>query len=459
MIDRLPVVHPRNCSTARFSLIVTAAGAICLVGNQTWAATLLPLTTWSSNSDGWLSPGEGGYTHLTTSNDQRGIAYGNDHVYLVNKAGGNNIRILDQDTGADLGGLDATGITGGTFQVDSIAVGGDGAIYVSNLSLQTTTSPYKVYKWTNEASTPSVVYSGDAGLGGARLGDDLAAIGSGSSTRLVAGYGNSPAPAGANGYAIIDPTAGTATAVGFAGSPPNSGDFRLGITFLDSSHVLGTQGGSLYRYSSFSGATGTLIDSPTIPDPAGATADRLMAVTSLGGKTILGMQSIGDSHVTVYDITNPQAPIHLASRNNTTAPVANGNATGNLAWGAITFNLDGSISQNLYAMSSNQGIQAFVFTLQAPVVDGDYNGNGVVDSADYVIWRKTEGTAASPAGSGADGSGDGNIGPEDYEHWRARFGNPNAGSGASLGTAIPEPSALVLALLAAMGSISWRRHR
>ena len=95
----------------------------------------------------------------------------------------------------------------GLIDHDVLAVGGDGAIYVGNLSLQTTTSPYKVYKWTNEASTPSVIYSGDAGLGGARLGDDLAAIGSGSSTRLVAGYGSSPAPAGSNGYAIIDPTA------------------------------------------------------------------------------------------------------------------------------------------------------------------------------------------------------------------------------------------------------------
>ena len=35
---------------------------------------------------------------------------------------------------------------------------------------------------------------------------------------------------------------------------------------------------------------------------------------------------------------------------------------------------------------------------------GDYNGNGVVDAADYVVWRKTLNSTASPTGSGADGN-------------------------------------------------------
>lgn len=317
--------------------------------------------------DGWLAPGEGGYTFLGTANNERGIAYGNNHLYLVSRNGGNNIRILDANTGADLGALNNTGISGGTFQVNTVAVGDDGAIYVANLTTQSTTSPYKVYRWTSEGAVPTVAYSGDGGLAGSRIGDTLAAIGSGSSTLLAAGFGSSPSVAGNNGYTIIDPTAGTATRPAFAGTPPNAGDFRLGLTFTDSSHVIGAQGSSLYRYTSFAGTTGTLLGSPVIPDPAGATADRLLSYTVINGVALLAVQSIGDSHVSLYDASDPASPVWLISGNNTSGTLtANANGTGALAWGETTINGDGTATGVLYAMSSNQGIQAFIVTVPEP---------------------------------------------------------------------------------------------
>jgi hypothetical protein len=340
-------------------------GLTIIVGTLS-ASAQVTLTALSSfgGGDGWLAPGEGGYTYLGTGNNERGIAYGNNSLYLVSRNGGSFIRILDPLTGADLGALNTTGISGGTFAVNTIAVGQDGVIYAANLTTQSTTTPYKVYAWANNGATPTVAYSGNGGLAGSRLGDSLAAIGGGSSTLLAAGYGSSPLVAGNNGYAIISPTTSTATAIGFTGTPPNAGDFRLGITFTDSSHVLGTQGSSLYRNSSFSGSTGTPLGNPAIPDPAGATADRLLAFTVLDGMSLLAVQSIGDSHVSIYNATDPNNPIYIASLNNTSGTLtANGNGTGELAWGAVTANGDGSFSENLYAMSSNQGIQAFVVTV------------------------------------------------------------------------------------------------
>jgi hypothetical protein len=322
---------------------------------------MAPLATWSPNGDGWLAPGEGGYAFLGTGNNERGLAYGNGHLYLVSRSGGNFIRRLDSATGADLGSpLDTTGVSVGTFLVNTAAVNSDGSIYVNNLTTASNTTAFKVYRWATEGAVPTTAYTGDGGLAGARVGDSIATNGS----VLVAGYGSSPVVAGNNGYAIIDPVTATATKVAFTGTPPNGGDFRLGITFTDSSHVLGTQGSSLYRYTSFSGTSGTLIGSPGIPDPPDASADRLLAYTTINGVPLLAIQSIGDSHVGVYDVTDPSAPIQLARGNNTSGTLtANGNGTGQIAWGNVVDNGDGTFTRTLYAMSTNQGIQAFKVTL------------------------------------------------------------------------------------------------
>jgi hypothetical protein len=256
---------------------------------------------------------------------------------------------------------------------------------VADLTTQSTTTPFKVYKWATELAAPTVAYSGDAGLPGSRAGDTLAAIGSGSSTLLAAGYGSSPTVTGNNGYAIINPTAGTASAPAFTGTPPAAGDFRLGLTFADPSHVIGTAGSSLFRYTVYSGATGTLLASPTIPDPAGATADRLMAYTVLNGHPLLAMQSIGDSHVSVYDMSDPTNPIYLAAGNNTSGTLtANPNGTGEMAWGSIIYNPNGTVSADLWAMSSNQGIQAFIVTIPEPGTLGLM----AFGLAAFAFWRK-----------------------------------------------------------------------
>jgi hypothetical protein len=331
---------------------------------------IAPLSSFGGG-DGWLYPGEGGYAYLGTGNLERGLAFGNNHVYLVSRAnvGGNslNIRYLDKSTGADLGGLGVgTGIiSGGLFPINTVRVSSDGAIYVNNMtSAAPANGNFRVYRWANEASTPSVAYSG-APLTGARIGDSIALIGSGSSTLLAAGYNTSPAIAGNNGYAIIDPTAGTATHISFTGTPPNAGDFRLGMTFTDASHVLGTQGGTgPFRYTSFSGPSGTLVSSYT---PA-SNAERLMDYTVLAGTPLLAVQSTGDSHVSIYDMTTPSSPVLLVSGNNTSGTLAgNPNGTGQVAWGDVSYDpVSGRWSQTLYAMSSNQGIQAFIVSIPEP---------------------------------------------------------------------------------------------
>jgi PEP-CTERM motif len=71
---------------------------------------------------------------------------------------------------------------------------------------------------------------------------------------------------------------------------------------------------------------------------------------------------------------------------------------------------------------------------------GDYNDNGVVDAADYVVWRKNNNTAVTLPNDSTPGTT-----PADYDVWRAHYGQTaGPGSGANANTAVPEPSTAVM---------------
>jgi hypothetical protein len=52
---------------------------------------------------------------------------------------------------------------------------------------------------------------------------------------------------------------------------------------------------------------------------------------------------------------------------------------------------------------------------------GDYNGNGIEDTADYTIWRNTFGQTGPNLP--ADGNGDQEVDEEDYAIWKSAYGN------------------------------------
>jgi hypothetical protein len=71
---------------------------------------------------------------------------------------------------------------------------------------------------------------------------------------------------------------------------------------------------------------------------------------------------------------------------------------------------------------------------------GDFNGDHVVDAADYVAWRKSDGT------------------PGGYNALRRNFGNTVPGSGSVLSsTGIPEPGTMVLFVVGLMTMACPRR--
>lgn len=323
-----------------------------------------PLSSFGGG-DGWLAPGEGGYAFLGTGNLERGLAFGNHQLYLVSRNGGVNIRRLDATTGADLGGLSNSGITGGTFAANMVAVSQDGAVYVGNLSTAAGTN-FKVYRWANDASLPTVAY--DAAPGAPRLGDSFALTGSGAGTRIaVSGTGTS-------GFLVVDPTAGTGTLVSVPGTA--TGDFRLGLTWVDHDTLIGAQGGtSPFRVVDISGSTGTLTGSPATT----SSGERPIGYTVIAGVPLFASIDTVSAAVRIYDASNPGALQLLATANNTHGDLtANGNGVGSVAWGAA----DGN-SAVLYALNGSQGVQAFVVTVPEPGAFGL-----LLLGAGVLAWRR-----------------------------------------------------------------------
>jgi hypothetical protein len=74
----------------------------------------------------------------------------------------------------------------------------------------------------------------------------------------------------------------------------------------------------------------------------------------------------------------------------------------------------------------------------ATTLNGDFNSDGSVDAADYVVWRNGLGTTHTP---------------EQYNVWRSNFGR-TAASGQSLNNAVPEPMTIPLAILALVAGLA-----
>jgi T5SS/PEP-CTERM-associated repeat protein len=74
------------------------------------------------------------------------------------------------------------------------------------------------------------------------------------------------------------------------------------------------------------------------------------------------------------------------------------------------------------------GSNLVLLQVTSATLTGDYNGNGVVDAADYVVWRESQGSQTG------------------YNVWRNNFGRTAQAASAGLpgGIAVPEPAALVL---------------
>jgi hypothetical protein len=101
----------------------------------------------------------------------------------------------------------------------------------------------------------------------------------------------------------------------------------------------------------------------------------------------------------------------------------------------------------------------FVFEA-TPILPGDYDRDLDVDANDLFEWRQSFGDLASPLGSGSDGNQNGIVDAADYTVWRDNLG-AGTGAAASVATtaAAPEPGGLSLVVCGAAALSLARRRR
>jgi hypothetical protein len=87
-------------------------------------------------------------------------------------------------------------------------------------------------------------------------------------------------------------------------------------------------------------------------------------------------------------------------------------------------------------------------------IEGDFNGDGVVDRDDFLAWKSNFGLIGSATHAQGDADGDRDVDGADFLVWQRQLG---VGANAPVEGSVPEPSGVALIVAAALGL--WARGR
>ncbi len=305
---------------------------------------------------------------FSTTSLERGLAYVTvqapesflHRLYVASRNGGNFVKIINADNGNDIGDLNTTGISGGTYALNDVETSYDGKVFTANLTTNTSTSPFKVYMWDNESAAPVniISYQGEA----VRLGDKFTVVGnvfdntaviwaasatSGAMKVYKFSMNNGTFSSTPEVITLSDNAIGTPSSAS-VGPLPN-GDFYWKAT-----------GFGVKKYS----ANGTLLG--TIPTTAVAS----------GGNAIRYLGSVGNYEYIVvfqYGSGNERARIMKVDPNDIAAATtydltnvlgtnSNPNGTGDVA-----FELNPDGTARIFVLSTNNGFGAYQTVTPVPV--------------------------------------------------------------------------------------------
>jgi len=298
----------------------------------------------------------------------RGIGYGligADHrLYVVSRStsyGGKQIFIYNATNGDSVGMLDTTGLAGGTYPVNDVEVSTDGIIFVGNLTTNSSTSAFKVYRYSTEAATPTVVINYTSATG-YRLGDKFTITGSTADNSIVIWAANAAATGEVvkfttsdNGLTFTPSIVNIGALVSFASAsvgPLPNGDFYF------NAHGMNPQ-----KFNS----TGTLIG--TIPNLVMGTSGSAIRYLNLyaGNEFVVANDLLATvNNAKIMKI--PGGDPALATVFGVT-PVLGTTSAGGL--GDVSIQKISEFHYNIYVLSTNNGFGAYQVDLRTPLA-GDY---------------------------------------------------------------------------------------
>lgn len=309
----------------------------------------------------------------------RGMAYGsvdgNNRVYVADRAN-STIQVMDAATGADVTlttAFDLSGVSGGTFALNQVEVSEDGAIFLSNLTTNASTSPFHLYWWTSEGGAYSDSLSITTSTA-QRLGDKFTVVGSladntievwvpAASTDPGIVYVLTTADQGATWNTETITLSGTNVVVG---SSSDVAPLDLGRT---SDFYIGGNSSAPARYNS----TGAYVENSAL---ASASRNGMQAF-SYDSKDHLAVYTYrpdGASggnktgQVYVYDVSDAANPTIVAE-----SPLLGDDTdTFSSIHGEAKVSLNGDGTYNVYALGGVNGLAAFT-NAAAPVIDDPSN--------------------------------------------------------------------------------------
>ena len=221
-----------------------------------------------------------------------------------------------------------------------------------------------------------------------------------------------------------------------------SDSLLVGDQVLDGIFSVDVGSGNRTIVSNVSRGTGPPIDTPL---GMGIAADGMIYVATLSGgltnssSSVVGVNPATGNRLTVSSSSVGSGPEFASIRGLSI------DAAQNLF--VVDVELDAVLrvdraSGNRTVISDGSTGAGTTFDLPDPIavvgmlqLAGDYNGNHVVDAADYVVWRKRLGTTTTLPGDITPGL----ISEDDYTVWRMNFGRSVSGGAAG----VPEPGTIL----------------
>jgi uncharacterized lipoprotein YddW (UPF0748 family) len=371
--SNVQAIHAGNYSVVITNTAGMAISANALLTVSNAAQTVVLSNIWNIRASA--------RAYVTSGTTERGLAIHSvsNHVLIVSRATNSGaIVAVNASTGQNLSKtLNTGGVTGGTFALNKVGVSSDGVVYAANLTTSSTTTPFKIYRWTDYGTAPTVAYSGmpDGGLT-ARWGDSFALRGSGTNTQIIiSGAGGSGQATNAVILTTVDGVNFTATVLNPTPAIAPA-EFARGICFGEgNSFYSKDRGTNIAKKFNFDVSTGTATQISTVT----GLDDYVIAVAFDTDRNLLSCvvddNTINNSghSLRVYNISTPTAPVVVSNFN--FVAIGNGTNTFNSNFGGMV-DTDGT---TIVGLDTQNGVVALsVRDAELPVITSSpesYTGN------------------------------------------------------------------------------------